>query len=75
MRNTLFAASVAFVGGFASFAQAADELAISSATPPQHSTSDTDGVRVDALIERSRVVASRQKVFDSEAKLCNAREP
>jgi TRAP-type C4-dicarboxylate transport system substrate-binding protein len=71
-RNTLFAASVAFVSGFASFAQAADELVISSATPPQHIQTLTMTAFADALIERSGG-SLKAKVFDS-SQLYNARD-
>lgn len=64
--------TTAFVAGLATFAQAADELVISSATPPQHIQTLTMVSFAEALTERSGG-ALTAKVFDS-SQLYNARD-
>ena len=73
IRNIAAIASTAsLMAGFAFTAQAADELVISSATPPQHIQTLTMTAFADALTERSGG-ALTAKVFDS-SQLYNARD-
>lgn len=73
IRNFVAAgASAALLAGFATVAQAADELIISSATPPQHIQTLTMTTFAAALEERSNG-ALKAKVFDS-SQLYNARD-
>lgn len=64
--------AAALFAGFATIAQAADELIISSATPPQHIQTLTMVSFAEALTERSGG-ALTAKVFDS-SQLYNARD-
>lgn len=64
--------AAALLAGIANAAQAADELIISSATPPQHIQTLTMVSFAEALIERSGG-ALQAKVFDS-SQLYNARD-
>ena len=66
------ASTASLMAGFAFTAQAADELVISSATPPQHIQTLTMTAFAEALIERSGG-ALTAKVFDS-SQLYNARD-
>ena len=66
------ASTGALMAGFAFTAHAADELVISSATPPQHIQTLTMTAFADALTERSGG-ALTAKVFDS-SQLYNARD-
>lgn len=64
--------AVALLAGVSTIAQAADELVISSATPPQHIQTLTMASFAKALTERSGG-ALKAKVFDS-SQLYNARD-
>jgi TRAP-type C4-dicarboxylate transport system substrate-binding protein len=64
--------TAALLAGFSTAAQAADELIISSATPPQHIQTLTMTSFAEALMERSGG-ALKAKVFDS-SQLYNARD-
>lgn len=64
--------AAALIAGFATLAQAADDLVISSATPPQHIQTLTMTSFAEALMERSGG-ALKAKVFDS-SQLYNARD-
>ena len=64
--------AVALIAGYATLAKAADELIISSATPPQHIQTLTMTSFAEALMERSGG-ALKAKVFDS-SQLYNARD-
>lgn len=64
--------TAALLAGTATLAQAADELIISSATPPQHIQTLTMTSFAEALVERSGG-ALKAKVFDS-SQLYNARD-
>lgn len=66
------ASTASIMAGFAFTAQAADELVISSATPPQHIQTLTMTAFADALTERSGGTLTA-KVFDS-SQLYNARD-
>lgn len=72
-RNLVTSGSAAaLIAGFATVAQAADELVISSATPPQHIQTLTMLSFAEALTERSDG-ALTAKVYDS-SQLYNARD-
>jgi len=64
--------AAALLAGLSTIAQAADELVISSATPPQHIQTLTMVSFAEALMERSGG-ALKAKVFDS-SQLYNARD-
>ena len=71
-RSAVAASIASLVAGFAFTAQAAEELVISSATPPQHIQTLTMASFAEALSERSGG-ALKAKVFDS-SQLYNARD-